>query len=89
MTNRYPEQLVVNVTAAANPPPGAWILLTLKMPAKNDFNLLFGPADRQGRLVIRWPEVEAQVQQARNMFPMDYPSLESWNGTIRKDRRRA
>ena len=83
MTNRYPDQLVVDVTAAADPLPGAWILLTLGMATKNDFGLLFGPADRQGRLVIRWPEVESQVQQTRNMFPMDYGSLASWNGTIR------
>lgn len=83
MTNRYPDQLIVDVTAAANPLPGAWILLTLGMPTKNDFNLLFGPADKHGRLVIRWPEVESQVQQTRNMFPMDYGGLASWNGTIR------
>ena len=78
-----PEELRVSVTADAGPVSGAWIEMRLPMSHKNDFNLLFGPADEHGRLVLNPSKIEAAARLIGDLFPMDYVGLAAgWSGEL-------
>ena len=79
---KLPSEIEVDASADGDPLEGAWIQLTLRMTAKNDFNLLIGPTDVTGRIVVRAEELVRQIEGSRDLAPMDYASLESWDGLI-------
>jgi chloramphenicol 3-O-phosphotransferase len=72
------------MTATADDAPlaGAWVRLALHTTEKNDYNLLFGPADGGARLVVLEGELMDQTERIRNFFLMDYAGIESWDRTM-------
>lgn len=82
MMKRFPEELVVSAISRGLGLDGAWVRVTLGTTEKNDFNLLLGPADAQGRLVVTRQEILNQIQEIRDLFIMDYGGPEAWNGRV-------
>jgi hypothetical protein len=53
------------------------------MRERNDFHLLFGPADDVGEIHISGDEIAARTAQQEDLFPMDYITFPGgWTGRI-------
>jgi hypothetical protein len=81
--HKLPEKLRVRAISDSTPLSGAWILLTLPVILKNDFQMPFGPTDETGVLEISAAEIEREVSATKNFFLMDYTGLVHWTGEIR------
>jgi hypothetical protein len=78
----FPDVLIVSAISRGRGLGGAWVRVTLGTTERNDFNLLLGPADPQGRLVVKRQEILNQIQEIRDLFIMDYGGPDAWNGTM-------
>jgi hypothetical protein len=78
-----PEELTIVASAGREPLAGAWVRATLTMTRKNDFNLLVGPTDSEGRVIATRADLTSQMTQIRDLFLMDYAGPEAWDGSIR------
>ena len=58
--------------AAGRPASGAFVFIRLKMPKKNDFDLLFGPANASGRILVTQEDLVREGRKDTNFFIMDY-----------------
>jgi hypothetical protein len=83
MMGEIPDELIIQARDREGGLAGSWVRLTLATRRKNDFGVVLGPADREGRLVATRQEVLDQIDETRDFFPMDYTGLADWDGTIR------
>ena len=67
-----PERIKVTATIDSVPLDGVLLLLRIVTTFKNDFNLLFGPTDNHGELVITRAEMIEGAGRDQEMSPMDY-----------------
>jgi hypothetical protein len=78
-----PDTITIELRADGLPWPGGWALLRVPMSAKNDFNLVVGPADDAGVITRSWADVVADCDRQRDLFLMDYgdPRI-LWSGSV-------
>jgi len=80
---RFLDELVILAASRSHTLPGAWVRVTLGMSRRNDFNLLAGPADPDGRIAVPAEALETEIEKIRDLFLMDYAGLDAWDGSIR------
>ena len=49
---------------------------------KNDFNLMVGPTDEKGEIIVLWAEIEKNILWLANNFPIDYTGIKDFTGKI-------
>jgi hypothetical protein len=62
---RFLDQLVILAASRSHALPGAWVRVTLGMSRRNDFNLLAGPADADGRIAVPAEALETEIEKIR------------------------
>jgi hypothetical protein len=68
-----PKQIDTQVlTRDGQPAPGMFIKVRLRMPRKNDYHLVFGPSDAQGRITVTHDRLLAEARREAEFFLMDY-----------------
>lgn len=58
------------------------VAVTLQTTAKNDFNLIAGPSDANGKIYLTQGEMKSEVQRSADAFPADYAGLSAFSGVI-------
>jgi hypothetical protein len=70
-----PQQLTITGLADGVPTHGLMVLVTLRMYRKNDYDIVVGPTDRAGKVVVTRPQIEKEVGASLRLFPSDYEPL--------------
>ena len=74
---KLPERIEVMVTVDGKPLEGVLIQVSIVTTFKNNFNLLFGPTDDQGRVVITRAEMIKEARRDQELFITDYGDPET------------
>ena len=69
---RLPELIEAVVKLDDEPAGGMFLWVTVKTTQKNDFVLLFGPTDAEGRIGISRSQFLGEAEAEKRMFMMDY-----------------
>ena len=67
-----PSRIVVRVTANGHAVGGMFICIKLKMSVRNDFDLVFGPTDDEGGIIVTRENLLSEADKDRSFFLMDY-----------------
>ncbi len=82
-TPDLPDESIVTCKADGEPMMGLLVMVTLEMRKKNDYHVLFGPSDRQGRIQVRKSEILEKIREEQSLFPMDYEGEEFRGESLR------
>jgi hypothetical protein len=77
-----PEALVITVETGGRPLTKAWVLVRLGTVRRNPHEMLAGPTDDHGRVVVSRLQIEENARRTIEMTPMDYVGLDAWDGSI-------
>lgn len=71
--NRFPESILVELEPDADVPVEKLLVgLTLRRGERDYFSTLAGLTDSEGRIAIRWADIESDYRANQRLFPMDY-----------------
>ena len=69
---RLPNKLLITCSANGRPLPDELVLITIKSAHKNNFDLVFGPTDTNGSLLVTRGELIKQAMDEKSIAQMDY-----------------
>ncbi len=69
---RLPNKLHITCSANGRPLSDELVLITIKSARKNNFDLVFGPTDTNGSLLVTREELIKQAMDEKSIAQMDY-----------------
>ncbi len=69
-------------TADGIPAAGIPVTVRIKMRQKNDYNILAGVTDSEGKLSVNASRLESDILESQMLFPMDTAPLAEFGGVI-------
>jgi len=72
-----PSRITIRVFSDGTPLAGALVMLRFKSCRKNDFELIAGPTDAQGEVIVDRDQIALDAALEQKLFPMDFGRLET------------
>jgi hypothetical protein len=80
---RVPQKMVITIKIGGQQTAGMLVMLKFLTVRKNPYNLVFGPSDEKGRVVVTREQVIAEARKSMELFLMDYGEIEAeWTGKL-------
>jgi hypothetical protein len=76
----WPTQFQIQCEADGKPVAGLLVFALVRVRRGNDYHLLFGPTDGDGKVTLTRADLEREVRATRELFPADYTL--DWAGEI-------
>jgi hypothetical protein len=76
--------MAITIKTSGQQMRGMFVTLKFLVARKNPYNLVFGPSDEQGRIVVTRDQIIGEAKKSLDLFLMDYGDLETeWTGKLR------
>jgi hypothetical protein len=81
---RVPAKIETTIKTNGQEMKGTFVMLKFLTAKKNPYDLVFGPSDEQGRIVVMRDQIIGEARKTLELFLMDYGDLETeWTGKLR------
>ena len=81
---RVPAKIETTIKTDGQEMKGVSVMLKFLTARKNPYDLVFGPSDEQGRIVVMRDQIIGEARKTLELFLMDYGDLEiEWTGKLR------